>query len=1051
MGRRSPLHLRVFLSSPGDVSEERRLATEILEQYQKKPHAQGNVTIQLIAWDDRHAPTPMVAGETPQESVNRFKERPANCDLTIVILWGRLGTKLPPGIVRADGSAYESGTVWEYEEARQAGKPVWVYRRTEKPRIDVDDLEFEAKRLQYKAIKDWFTHFKNPDGSLKGGINDYEKPQHFEDLLDKHLETFVRVQLESEETADHAAPAPSPSTANSTWSWPKPWDFIGYINDKRHNFIGRTWLFAEVETWRKSATQALLIVADYGVGKSAFMAELVCRNPQNAVVAHHFCHHDTAETLNPGTFVRSIAAQLAATLPDYKSAVEQDAEVREWLDKADTDPGSAIEQAIVAPLNRIATSPADTRYILVDGLDESLEFESGRGGGSNQHIARLLATRDTRLPAWLKIMATTRRRQEVLQRFQQSFRTQTLDAEDARNLEDIRDYVINRCRRAPLADKLAQTDTSSEEIVSILTNPERSRGKFLYVVRVLNDVASGSLDVTRLADLPPGMDGFYLDAFERRFRTVEYETVRPILALLAAAREPLGRSDLAVILERLESQVQTSLAAMEDFLSIRNKRYAFDHYSLAQWLTEENDNGFPRAGRFAVNLADAQERIRAWALQQIHENRAHESAYLARHLQAHLAPEDRANAYRTLLLDFRWLHVRLHEAGITPLLKDYGEAPEEPELSAVGQTLRRAAHIVGHEGVDWSGLDQLASQLSARLLHQEGPKIRRLLTEAHTSEHRQNTPKLRPLTASLQESSSLIRALEGHNSYVSTLALLPDGRLASGSGDHTIKLWDLASGHCTATLAGHSEWVNPLALLPGGRLASGAGSHTIKLWDLVSGHCTATLMGHSEWVNPLALLPGGRLASGAGDHTIKLWDLVSGRYTATLAGHNSYVSTLALLPDGRLASGSWDHTIKLWDLATGHCTATLAGHSHLVSALALLPDGRLASGSWDHTIKLWDLASGHCTATLAGHSRWVNALALLPDGRLASGSVDKTIRIWSWSSEYRRWTSSASFVADASITTLSYAPTQRILVAGDVIGRLHFLKWDDGMNHKGGA
>lgn len=157
MKRRDPLHLRVFLSSPGDVAEERRIASDILEQYQDRPHARGKVTIEVVAWDDPDAPTPMAANETPQESVNRFRGRPSECDLTIVILWGRLGTQLPAGMVRADGSRFESGTVWEYEDASQAGKEVWVYRRTETPRIDIDDRKLEAKRQQYESVTDQFT------------------------------------------------------------------------------------------------------------------------------------------------------------------------------------------------------------------------------------------------------------------------------------------------------------------------------------------------------------------------------------------------------------------------------------------------------------------------------------------------------------------------------------------------------------------------------------------------------------------------------------------------------------------------------------------------------------------------------------------------------------------------------------------------------------------------------------------------------------------------------------------------------------------------------
>ena len=132
-------------------------------------------------------------------------------------------------------------------------------------------------------------------------------------------------------------------------------------------------------------------------------------------------------------------------------------------------------------------------------------------------------------------------------------------------------------------------------------------------------------------------------------------------------------------------------------------------------------------------------------------------------------------------------------------------------------------------------------------------------------------------------------------------------------------------GRLSATLEGHEGEVYSLAVLEGGRLASGSADCTIKIWDVATRACEATLTGHEGWVGSLAVLEGGRLASGSHDQTIKIWDLTTSACVATLEGHKGSVFCLAPLQDGRLASGAVDQKIKIWDVATGACVATLTG------------------------------------------------------------------------------------------------------------------------------
>jgi len=246
--------------------------------------------------------------------------------------------------------------------------------------------------------------------------------------------------------------------------------------------------------------------------------------------------------------------------------------------------------------------------------------------------------------------------------------------------------------------------------------------------------------------------------------------------------------------------------------------------------------------------------------------------------------------------------------------------------------------------------------------------------------------------------------LRGHAGEVKALAVLRDGRLASGDANGEVRLWDVASGHAMAVFNVHDN--NPVtslaALLDGHRLAMGVDacnappfSGRVELWDVgnTPPACRASVDCGRE-VPALAALADGRLAAGCGDGKVRVVDVDAGTVVAVLEGPAGCVAALALLPYGPLACGPHGRAVRVWDVDARTCVATLAGHTGEVVSLAVLGDGRLASGAGDNTARLWDARTHVCTGVLAGHTGTVRALVALPDGRLVTGSDDGSIRLW---------------------------------------------------------
>lgn len=109
----------IFISSPSDVDDERRRAEQVIRKLQTE--FDRYIRLEPIFWEHQ----PQSAQQHFQEQI---KKLPSATDLLVCILWSRLGTRLPQDkFQRLDGTAYRSGTEFEFEDAVEG------YRKNKKP------------------------------------------------------------------------------------------------------------------------------------------------------------------------------------------------------------------------------------------------------------------------------------------------------------------------------------------------------------------------------------------------------------------------------------------------------------------------------------------------------------------------------------------------------------------------------------------------------------------------------------------------------------------------------------------------------------------------------------------------------------------------------------------------------------------------------------------------------------------------------------------------------------------------------------------------------
>src|SRR5439155_742261 len=105
-----------------------------------------------------------------------------------------------------------------------------------------------------------------------------------------------------------------------------------------------------------------------------------------------------------------------------------------------------------------------------------------------------------------------------------------------------------------------------------------------------------------------------------------------------------------------------------------------------------------------------------------------------------------------------------------------------------------------------------------------------------------------------------LRSFEGHTKRAYAVAFAPGGKLAaSGSDDHTVRLWRTATGVEIRRLNGHGNNVYGVAFAPDGqRLLTGSADKTARIWKVATGEEQLRFQGHKNEVHAVAFTPSGQ-------------------------------------------------------------------------------------------------------------------------------------------------------------------------------------------------
>jgi hypothetical protein len=882
-----PKLVRIFISSPSDVAEEREAAAELIEQELAKRAAfRDRLKLDPFRYNDPHSDTPFWANRSAQASVDQ-RLLSADAEIVVAILWARMGTPVcdpsdPAKIL------YQSGTEQEVEDALRAGRDVLIYfRQGQRPLPDNDDevAEVLSQRKNVRAFRERLERQGR-------GVNDYQDVEEFRRKLAQHLDqrlTLIR---------DASLPPVHQGTTATEPSWsgdPYP-GLRSFEPEEAPIFFGRSDEIADLARWvAEQRRRFVAVIGISGSGKSSLVrAGLVPALPEWPCAIVRL-------TDAGGDPFRALAIKLEPLLPPpRRAAFRLDPATRlgefGWIDQLlGEKPASACLLIVIDQFEELQTAvPENLREGFVGLLNALSDHDRMRivvslradflGALSrDETLAKLLSGNSSVLypPGAAALRVIIR--------------------EPAR--------LVGVTVEDPLIDELAEAARLEPGALPLLAFAlERlytgREGQRLARPPVAGSTTLGTILSDYTKEVEAKLSAEQCETLPRLFRHLVRvgDTGHSVAKRRCRAADIGDDATLIALRDRLiDARLLTALDDPAEGVELAHDTLIQAWPSLEAWVGSY--------GRHLV-VRDDVERLRASGAPRL------EGWLLERTLDLmEQAPE--------LLDEAQTMFVRRSRAEYDDFLRR--EANRVAELAAF--------YIK-------EGDCATAIALCFEVLPQT-PQSRRPVTSLALSTLYEAWRSLRELRViEVGQGPVATAALDPDGT-----------RLVSAGEDGSVRVWDADGTGEPLILSGHEGWVRTASFSPDGRrLVSAGDDGTVRLWHVDGSGEALILRGHEGGLRAASFSPDGtRVVIAGDDGTVRLWHTDGSGQALILRGHEGGVWATSFNPNGtRLVSAGDDGTVRVWHADGSGEALILSGHEGWVWAASFSPDGtRLVSASYD--------------------------------------------------------------------------------------------------------